>query len=191
MEEMSVSVGAAMRTADFALLRAEGAGAQLEALYRLDGATGRYGRQVVDQLLFGYDRGGELQAHPEPNGAGERQRGLWAGRLDRGVGDASGALAGDPEPSGGHPHAAPLLHRADHEGATGPTARVAGQPPEVDLALPRADEALRDVDLGRGGGEGDDDEGGGDQRDAAEHGGPPSIRSAHPLSPPAPQPAIR
>ena len=54
-------LSAAMRTADFALLRAEGAGSQLGALHELDGAAGRYGRQVVDQLLFGYDRGGELQ----------------------------------------------------------------------------------------------------------------------------------
>ena len=51
----------AMRTAEFALLRAEGGGSQLAALHELDGATGRYGRQVVDQLLFGYDRGGQLQ----------------------------------------------------------------------------------------------------------------------------------
>ena len=53
-------LSAAMRTADFALLRAEGAGSHLGALHELDGAAGRYGRQVVDQLLFGYDRGGEL-----------------------------------------------------------------------------------------------------------------------------------
>ena len=52
---------AAMRAADFAQLRAAGAGSQLEALHDLDGAAGRYGRQVADQLLFGYDRGGELQ----------------------------------------------------------------------------------------------------------------------------------
>lgn len=51
----------AMRTADFALLRAQGAGSQLAALQELDGAAGRYGRQVVVQLLFGYDRAGELQ----------------------------------------------------------------------------------------------------------------------------------
>lgn len=54
-------LNSAMRTADFAMLRAEGAGSQLAALHDLDGAAGRYGRQVVDQLLFGYDRGGELQ----------------------------------------------------------------------------------------------------------------------------------
>ena len=54
-------LASAMRTSDFALLRAEGAGSQLAALHELDGAAGRYGRQVVDQLLFGYDRGGELQ----------------------------------------------------------------------------------------------------------------------------------
>jgi signal transduction histidine kinase len=51
----------ALQTTDFALRRAQGAGSQLTALHDLDGAAGRYGRQVVDQLLFGYDRGGELQ----------------------------------------------------------------------------------------------------------------------------------
>ena len=55
-----------MRTSDFALLRAEGAGSQLAALHELDGAAGRYGRQVVDQLLFGYDRGGGLQTQRAP-----------------------------------------------------------------------------------------------------------------------------
>lgn len=54
-------LNAGMRATDFALLRAQGAGSQLESLHALDGAAGRYGRQVVDQLLFGYDRGGELQ----------------------------------------------------------------------------------------------------------------------------------
>ncbi len=54
-------LAAAVQTTDFALRRADGANSQLEALHNLDGAAGRYGRQVVDQLLFGYDRGGELQ----------------------------------------------------------------------------------------------------------------------------------
>lgn len=56
-----VLLAAGLQASDHALKRAQGAGAQLEALLELDGAAGRYGRQAVDQLLFGYDRGGELQ----------------------------------------------------------------------------------------------------------------------------------
>lgn len=41
--------------------RIDGAQAQLDALREVDGAVGRYGRQAVDQLLFGYDRSGALQ----------------------------------------------------------------------------------------------------------------------------------
>jgi signal transduction histidine kinase len=48
-------------SADAVVRRIQGANSQLEALHDLDGATGRYGRQVVDQLLFGYDRSGPLQ----------------------------------------------------------------------------------------------------------------------------------
>ena len=38
----------ALQTTDFALRRAQGAGSQLTALHDLDGAAGRYGRQVVE-----------------------------------------------------------------------------------------------------------------------------------------------
>jgi two-component system OmpR family sensor kinase len=41
--------------------RLDGAQTQLHAMREVDGAAGRYGRQVVDQLLFGYDRSGPLQ----------------------------------------------------------------------------------------------------------------------------------
>lgn len=54
-------VWGAFRATDFALLRVNGANSQLEALHDLDGAAGRYGRQVANQMLFGYDRGGDLQ----------------------------------------------------------------------------------------------------------------------------------
>lgn len=54
-------LAAGLQATDFALRRADGAGSQLEALHDLDGAAGRYGRQVSAQLLFGYDRGGDLQ----------------------------------------------------------------------------------------------------------------------------------
>lgn len=51
----------ALRETEFALQRVDGANSQLEALHDLDGAAGRYGRQVANQMLFGYDRGGDLQ----------------------------------------------------------------------------------------------------------------------------------
>lgn len=57
---LALTLGA-LRATDFALLRVNGANSQLEALHDLDGAAGRYGRQVVNQMLFGYDRGGDLQ----------------------------------------------------------------------------------------------------------------------------------
>src|SRR5690606_20283794 len=53
--------GVALWSADATVKRIHGANGQLEALHDLDGAAGRYGRQVANQLLFGYDRPGELQ----------------------------------------------------------------------------------------------------------------------------------
>lgn len=53
--------GFALSTADASIKRVQGANGQLEVLHDLDGATGRYGRQVMNQLLFGYDRPGDLQ----------------------------------------------------------------------------------------------------------------------------------
>lgn len=43
------------------LAREAGAGTQLEAFNDLNGAAGRYGRQVVNQIAFGYMRSGDLQ----------------------------------------------------------------------------------------------------------------------------------
>ena len=53
--------GFALWSADASIKRVQGANGQLEVLHDLDGATGRYGRQVMNQLLFGYDRPGALQ----------------------------------------------------------------------------------------------------------------------------------
>ncbi len=58
---LGVTTGVALWTADATVKRVHGANGQLEALHDLDGAAGRYGRQVANQLLFGYDRPGELQ----------------------------------------------------------------------------------------------------------------------------------
>lgn len=62
---LAISLGAAMGvslwTADAIVKRIQGSNGQLEALHDLDGAAGRYGRQVMNQLLFGYDRPGEMQ----------------------------------------------------------------------------------------------------------------------------------
>lgn len=53
--------GISLWTADATVKRIQGANGQLEALHDLDGAAGRYGRQVMNQLVFGYDRPGDLQ----------------------------------------------------------------------------------------------------------------------------------
>ena len=58
---LAAVAGTALWTADALVNRVQGANGRRETLHDLDGATGRYGRQVVDQLLFGYDRSGALQ----------------------------------------------------------------------------------------------------------------------------------
>jgi signal transduction histidine kinase len=58
---LGVAGGVALWTADATVKRVQGANGQLEVLHDLDGATGRYGRQVANQFLFGYDRPGALQ----------------------------------------------------------------------------------------------------------------------------------
>ena len=53
-----VGQGASERAAS----RVASAANRLEAMRDVDGTIGRYGRQIVDRLLFGLDRGGDLQA---------------------------------------------------------------------------------------------------------------------------------
>lgn len=58
---LGTATGISLWAADTVIKRIQGANGQLEALHDLDGAVGRYGRQVMNQLLFGYDRPGEMQ----------------------------------------------------------------------------------------------------------------------------------
>ncbi len=58
---LGVATGVGLWTSDAIVKRVQGANGQLEALHDLDGAVGRYGREVMNQLLFGYDRAGTLQ----------------------------------------------------------------------------------------------------------------------------------
>src|SRR5690606_11048903 len=58
---LGTAAGVALWTADAVVKRVQGANGQLEALHDLDGAAGRYGRQVMNQLLFRYERTRALQ----------------------------------------------------------------------------------------------------------------------------------
>jgi signal transduction histidine kinase len=57
----TLTAGAAVLLTQPATERIEASRSQLAALYEVDSAASRYGRQAVDQLLFGYDRSGPLQ----------------------------------------------------------------------------------------------------------------------------------
>ncbi|RYE10963.1 MAG: HAMP domain-containing histidine kinase [Hyphomicrobiales bacterium] len=58
---VAVLAGWIVLASDRMVDRIDAAQAQLDALREVDGAMSRYGRQAVDQLLFGYDRSGALQ----------------------------------------------------------------------------------------------------------------------------------
>ena len=87
---LAAVAGTALWTADALVNRVQGANGRLETLHDLDGATGRYGRQVVDQLLFGYDRSGALQT-----ARNDMQRVLAA--LTRATREELNTLAGSAE----------------------------------------------------------------------------------------------
>lgn len=59
---LAAALLAGQTATDRAIQRVSTAANRLEAMREVDGTVARYGRQVVNQLLFGLDRGGDLQS---------------------------------------------------------------------------------------------------------------------------------